>query len=100
MLSILKDGYYQPITAIEFQDFAKDYPELSRLFSNTPTEDASKMNELVIGNYNENDPICDCWDKAAKKLLSNLMRHQHAWFLSEPVDYVKLNILDYPDIIT
>mmetsp|Transcript_38324 Transcript_38324/g.36691 ORF Transcript_38324/g.36691 Transcript_38324/m.36691 type:complete len:109 (-) Transcript_38324:277-603(-) len=90
MLTTLKDGQYQPLTQAEFEQFKQDHPQLGKYFSDTPTEDHILMESLDIGNIPETAPIQDCWDKAAKKLLNNLMKHAHAWIFLDPVDPVKL----------
>jgi hypothetical protein len=35
----------------------------------------------------------------AKRVLRQLMKHEHAWPFNEPVDPIKLEIPDYPLII-
>lgn len=53
----------------------------------------------MIPEVNENAPIYDNWDKAAKRMLQNLMKMQQAYIFLEPVDPVKLNIPDYFTIV-
>jgi hypothetical protein len=54
---------------------------------------------LPVPEVPDTAQIYDCWDKAAKRLMNTLCKHQHAWIFFEPVDYVKLCIPDYLEII-
>ena len=40
-------------------------------------------------------PIYDSWEKAAKRLIYSLCKHSEAAIFHEPVDPVKLGIIDY-----
>jgi Bromodomain/Ankyrin repeats (3 copies) len=96
-LTILKDGCYQPVTEAEFEQLKAEYPEISQYFDQP---EGSELIELLpIPEVAESAPIYDSWDKAAMRLLNNLWKHSNAWIFHEPVDPVKLNILDYFDII-
>ena len=99
MLTVLRDGQYCPLSQQEFDQFKREHPHLARYFSEAPTADNSPLDSLDTGSIPDTAPIQDCWDKAAKKLLNNLMKHSHAWIFLEPVDPEKLQIPDYYDII-
>lgn len=43
MLTVFKDGYYEPVTEEEFEKFKKDNPELARYF-----EDEKAIDELPV----------------------------------------------------
>lgn len=94
---MLKDGVYQPVTEEEFETLKRDYPDIAKYFDQP--EGSNLIEELPIPEVQETAPIYDSWDKAAKRLINSLWKHQHAWIFHEPVDPIKLNIPDYLDII-
>jgi hypothetical protein len=63
------------------------------------SEPPVSIDTLEIPEAPESAPIYECWDKAAKRMLTNLWKHSNAWIFHEPVDPKKLNIPDYLDII-
>jgi hypothetical protein len=99
ILTVFKDGYYQPMTQEEYQNFLHDNPDVAPYFTETPDENNTALDSLPVPDVPEIAQIYDCWDKAAKRLLNSLWKHNHAWIFYEPVDYVKLSIPDYLDII-
>jgi len=44
----------------------------------------------------ESAPIFDQWEKAATRMLTMLKRNQKAYIFANPVNYIELNIPDYP----
>ncbi len=75
-------------------EFEKNNPDFAAYFSNPEA-----MNNLQIPNVYEKAPIYDCWEKAAKRLVSCLWRHNSCWIFHEPVDPEKLQIKDYFEIV-
>jgi len=55
---------------------------------------------MKIPQVDESAPIMYHWEKVARRMLTNLMRHPKAWIFNEPVQPEKLGISDYFDIIT
>lgn len=66
---------------------------------NDDNEDVAPIDELPVPDVPENAPIFDQWEKAASRLLMNLSRQPAAHIFAEPVDWEKLEIPDYPQII-
>lgn len=54
---------------------------------------------MPLPKFPENAPIYESWDKAAKRMINTLWKHNHAWIFHDPVDPEKLNIPDYHDVI-
>jgi hypothetical protein len=94
---VLKNGQYEPLSQEEFDIFIKENPQLAKYFDNP--DDSTICDDLEIRDVSEQANIYDCWDKAAKRLLNSLWKHQHAWIFHEAVDPIKLNIPDYKDIV-
>jgi hypothetical protein len=59
----------------------------------------TSIDTLEVQEVPEAAPIYDSWEKAAKRLLNSLWKHNQAWIFHEPVDPKKLNIPDYFEII-
>lgn len=70
-------------------------PNIAELFENE-----QKIEQMQIPFVEESAPILYHWEKVARRMMTNLMKHQKAWIFNEPVDPQKLNIPDYLDIIT
>jgi hypothetical protein len=85
------------LTDEEYERFKQENPDLAKYFENP--DDENICNDLPVPDVPEIASIYDAWDKAAKRLLNTLWKHQHAWIFHEPVDPIKLNIPDYLDII-
>ena len=94
MLTVLRGEYYEPISEEEFQKFKEDNPELAKYF-----EVPEAIETLPVPEVPETAQIYDNWEKAAKRLLNTLWKHNSAWIFHEPVNPEKLNIPDYYDII-
>ena len=62
-------------------------------------EDDENLEQLPIPDVPENAQIYDSWEKAAKRLMNTLWKHNNAWIFHEPVDAEKLGIPDYFDIV-
>jgi hypothetical protein len=63
------------------------------------SEAPTSIDTLEVPEVPEQAQIYECWDKAAKRMMNNLWKHNQAWIFYEPVDPKKLNIPDYYDII-
>jgi hypothetical protein len=96
ILTILKDGVYEPMNDQEYEQFKQDNPDIAKYFDSA---DPDVVDEMTIPDVPESAPIYDCWDKAAKRLINALWKIPNAFIFHEPVDFVKLNIPDYLDII-
>lgn len=96
ILTVLRDGVYEPMSEEEFRKFKEDHPDLAKYFDSTEPD---ITDNLDIPEIAESAPIYDCWDKAAKRLITVLYKVPNAFIFHEPVDPVKLNIPDYLDII-
>lgn len=70
-------------------------PDIAELFEND-----QKLEEMKIPSIDESAPIQYHWERVARRMMTNLMRHQKAWIFNEPVKPEKLGIHDYFDIIT
>ena len=44
-------------------------------------------------------PIFDQWEKAAQRMMQNLLRNPKAYIFQNPVNYIELKIPDYPNIV-
>lgn len=101
-LTVLRDGQYEPLSDEDWTKFCDENPELSKLFladEDTVVEPETSIETLEVPEVGEQAPIYDSWDKAAKRLMNSLWKHNQAWIFYEPVDPKKLNIPDYYDII-
>jgi hypothetical protein len=54
MLTVLKDGYYQPLSYEEFQKFLAENPNLANFFTDTPVDNSSSLNSLPVPDIPEN----------------------------------------------
>ena len=71
-------------------------PDIAALF-----EDESKKDDIKVPNVDPSTTIMYHWEKVARRMMQNLMKHPKAMMLfNEPVDAIKLNIPDYHQIIT
>jgi len=50
---------------------------------------------MVIPQVDVSAPIMYHWEKVARRMMSNLMRHSKSWIFNEPVDPEKLGLNDY-----
>ena len=101
MLTKLRDdGFYTPMTDPEFEDFKRQNPQLAAYFEiNEDESDVQSLSQLQVPEVPESAPIMDQWEKAASRMLMTLTRNQKAYIFANPVNYVELNILDYPTIV-
>ena len=95
MLQILENGTYRPITDGEFDLLKQSRPDIAALF-----EDESKKEELQMPTVDDSAPILYHWERAARRMMTGIMKHPKAFIFNEEVDPVKLNIPDYFNIIT
>lgn len=100
LTKLSESGSYEPVTDEEFEQFRKENPDIAKYFEvNDEGEDVAPIDELAIPEVPDNAPIFDQWEKAASRLLMNLSRQPQAHIFAEPVDWVKYEIPDYPQII-
>ena len=71
LLTTLKeDGYYEPMTDAEFEQFKINNPALAKYFElNEDNSDMAPINQLPIPDVPDSAPIFDQWEKAASRLL-------------------------------
>jgi Bromodomain len=97
---VLKDGQYEPLSDEEWAKFCEEHPELAKYFQAEETTEApTSIDTLEVPEAPESAPIYESWDKAAKRMMNSLWKHNMAWIFHEPVDPKRLNIPDYFDII-
>lgn len=94
VLTLYKDGNWRPVNAEELKEFLENNKEVASYLLNP-----ENLSKLKVPPASESMQIFDHWDKAAKKILGHLWKHQGAWHFHEPVDPEKLNIPDYTEII-
>ena len=78
-------GNKTQLTKADFQRFLEDHPHLNEYFQNPE--------KLQI------DESGDSWDKTAKRILQTLWKAKGGYLFHQPVDPVRLNCLDYFDIV-
>jgi len=77
-------------------DFERTNPEIAKYW-----QDSSQLDTLEIPkNLDNNAPVFESWDIAAKRLMNKLWKVQNAWIFHEPVDSEKLEIPDYNEVVT
>ena len=75
-LTVLKDGAYEPLSDEEWEKFCQENPELAKYFeSEEGQEPETSINSLEVQEVNDQAPIYDCWDKAAKRMMNTLWKH-------------------------
>ena len=94
ILTILKNGSFQPLSADEFANFAADFPDVHKYIENPDL-----LEELPMPDVPETAPLFDSWEKAAKKMVNHLWKMDTAFVFHEPVNPQLLGIHDYFDII-
>ena len=92
MLTVLKDGEYQELSAEEMQEFIEDYPEIARFW-----QEPEALQSLSLPK--EDNILYDSWDQVAKRIISQLMRLHSAKIFAEPVDPEKVGASDYHDVV-
>lgn len=97
LLTTLKeDGYYEPMTDTEFEQFKIKNPALAKYFESTDDdEEMTPIQQLSVPEVPETAPIFDQWEKAAQRLLQTLKRNPKAYIFAEPVNVEALRIPDY-----
>ena len=100
LTTIKEDGYYEPMTDAEFEQFKLENPALAKYFEITEDdEDVTPISQLPVPDVPETAPIFDQWEKAAQRLMSTLQRNPKAYIFAEPVNVEALRIPDYPNIV-
>ena len=101
MLTTLREGgFYTPMTDAEFEDFKRQNPQIAKYFEvDEEGEDMNPLTELSVPEVPESAMIFDQWEKAAQRMLTTLQKDQRTYIFLNPVDYIALNILDYPNIV-
>lgn len=94
-LVVFKDGVYTEISEEELDDLKSSCPLLGQLMENQ--ELVSRLKEPDLND--ENTPLYDNWEKAAKRLLNSLWRSNSAQIFHNPVDPDRLGIPDYFEIV-
>ena len=74
LLTTLKeDGYYEPMTDTEFEQFKRENPALAKYFEMDEEEDdVNPISQLQVPDVPETAPIFDQWEKAAQRLMQTL----------------------------
>ena len=71
-----ENGYYEPLTDEEFEQFKNENPDIAKYFLETEDgQDFCPISELKIPAVNESFPIYDHWEKAAQRMMSCLWKH-------------------------
>lgn len=83
-------GTQADVTEDDFERFKRMHPELA---------DYLMHPEKIPQEDNNTEKKKDRWEKAAKKIISSLWKYKDSYIFHEPVDPVKLNCLDYFQII-
>ena len=84
------------MTDAEFEDFKTNNPELAKYFEiNEEGEDLLQISNLAVPEVPESAPIFDQWEKAALRIISNILKNPKAYIFSEAVDVEALKIPDY-----
>jgi hypothetical protein len=98
VLTSLKDGQWEPMQQDEMQKFIESFPQFAQFFGGS--EDGNEnLDKMEIPDMPDSVPVYDSWEKAAKRIINNIWKHNSAYIFHEPVDPVKLNVPDYYDII-
>ena len=92
---IFKDGNYEEVNSEELEKLKKKCPLVAQLLENPALVDNLNEPDLV----EENTPLYDNWEKAAKRLLATLWRTNSAQIFHNPVDPDRLGIPDYFEVV-
>ena len=94
MLMIVDEkGEKRALTQKEMEDFEAKFPEIAKYWKNPSSTE--ELDGLSLESLEAKKP----WERLGKKLLNALWRMSQSWIFHEPVDPVKLNILDYFDVV-
>jgi len=94
-LMVFKDGNYEEITSEELDKLKSKCPLVAQLLNNPTQVDDISDPDLA----EENTPLYDNWEKAAKRLLNTLWRTNSAQIFHNPVDPDRLGIPDYFEVV-
>jgi hypothetical protein len=81
VLTVLRDGEYEPLSPTEMELFEQQHPELARYWL-----EQCALDSLQAPRFPESVPIYESWDKAAKRLLSTLKKSPNARLFQDPID--------------
>lgn len=94
VLTTFVNGQWLPLTDEDFLKLEKECPEISKIL-----KDPTELDKLEIPEIPDDVPIYDHWEKPAKRIISNLWKHESAWLFQYPVDTKAWGIEDYYNII-
>jgi len=70
LTTLKEDGYYEPMTDTEFEQFKRENPALAKYFEMDEEEDdVNPISQLQVPDVPETAPIFDQWEKAAQRLM-------------------------------
>ena len=95
MLTAYQDGIWRTLTVDELRTFINNNPRIADYMAHP-----EQLANLNIPPIPPSAVLYDHWNKAATKIITNLWKMPGAFHFHSPVDYVALNIPDYPQIIT
>lgn len=95
VLTHLKDGEWQPLSAEDLDLFEQHYPDIARYWT-----DQTAVESLQVPKFPDNTPIYESWDKVARRLLSHLKKSTHARYFQDPVDPKRDKLNNYYSIIS
>ena len=95
VLTYLKDGEWEPLTFQELDRFEEEHPDIAKYW-----KEQSALESLQLAKFPENAPIYESWDKAAKRLLSNLKKSANAKYFQEPVDPKQDGAPNYSNVVS
>lgn len=94
VLTIFRDGCWRPLKEDEVEEFLGKNLEVGALLKNNELLSSIKIPQVAY-----NSTIYEHWDKAAKKIITQLWKCQGAWHFHNPVNPELFHIPDYPMII-
>lgn len=94
VLTIFVNGQWLPLTEEDFQKLEKECPEVANIIKNP-----SELEKIEVPDISEEVPIYDHWEKAAKRIINHLWKHESAWLFHYPVDVKAWRIEDYYTIV-
>jgi len=94
VLTTFVDGQWLPLSDEDFLRLEKECPEVAKIVKN-PT----LLEKIELPDVSDEVQIYDHWEKPAKRIISNLWKHEGAWLFHSPVDVKAWRIEDYYTII-
>ena len=94
-LTIFKEGIFQEVTEQEFAEFRKLCPLVAQILANPAL--LAEIPEPI--SKDPLMPMYDSWEKAAKRLITQLWRVPSAQLFHNPVDPDRLGIPDYFEVV-